>query len=72
MSLTYNQKSHLKGLLAVLVILGVAGGIGYFIFWACETTSVQHFCSGSTGFYVNNTNGNGQSTAIKYDDPSWR
>ena len=70
--LSRKQRSHLWGLLAVTVMLSFFAGIGYAIYWSAETTSVQHFCSGTTGFTVSDTNGDGTSVAWTVNDPGCR
>lgn len=70
MSLTRKQKSHLWVMAAIILILSFFGGLAYFIFWADETTVVQHLCDGTTGYVISQTNGNGTSVSIKVNDPA--
>lgn len=72
MPLTENQKSHLWGLLGVCVILGFFAGLGYFVFWCTETTSVQHFCYETTRYTVADTNGIGTEITTQVDAPQCR
>jgi hypothetical protein len=69
MTLTRNQKNHLWALFAICIIACFIGGLAYAIVWTGETTSVSHFCSGTTGFTVTNTHGDGQSVSYLLNDP---
>lgn len=69
MSLTRNQKNHLTVLVAVSLILCFIGGVVYAIVWSGEVTATSHFCSGTTGFTVTDTHGDGQSYSMQLNDP---
>lgn len=69
MPLTHNQKSNLGFLTFVCVLLCFFTGVGLLVAWCDSTSSVQRFCSGTTGIIITHTHGDGDSTAVKYDDP---
>lgn len=69
MTLHRRQKNNLITTFAFLALAMFIGGIAYAIVWSGETTGTSHFCSGTTGFTVTNTNGDGQSVAMTPNDP---
>lgn len=72
MPLTHNQKANLATLTAVCFIVLFFSGIGWLVFWSTETSSVQHFCSDTVGITITHTNGDGDSTVVKFNDPKCR
>lgn len=73
MSLTWKQKHNVKTLIWCIITLFIVGGGVFGVFclvtWSDTATSIQHACSGTTGFTIINTHGDGQSVTAYYDDP---
>lgn len=65
MSLTRKQKSALRAIVALMCLVCVFTGLGFFVWWSGSTASVQKYCSGSALITITTDHGGSTGVTVK-------